>query len=52
MCFVLIALDSHRDYPLIVAANREEFYNYRQGRRERPAYTDSAIICSTRPGPR
>jgi uncharacterized protein with NRDE domain len=27
MCLVLIALDSHPDYPLIVAANRDEFYD-------------------------
>jgi uncharacterized protein with NRDE domain len=27
MCLVLIALDSHADYPLIVAANRDEFYD-------------------------
>jgi uncharacterized protein with NRDE domain len=26
MCLVLIALDSHPDYRLIVAANRDEFY--------------------------
>ncbi|HEY3011967.1 MAG TPA: NRDE family protein [Gemmatimonadales bacterium] len=27
MCLVLIALDSHPDYSLIVAANRDEFYD-------------------------
>lgn len=27
MCLILIALDSHPDYPLIVAANRDEFYD-------------------------
>jgi uncharacterized protein with NRDE domain len=27
MCLVLIALDSHLDYSLIVAANRDEFYD-------------------------
>ena len=27
MCLVLIALDSHRDYSLILAANRDEFYD-------------------------
>jgi uncharacterized protein with NRDE domain len=27
MCLVLIALDSHSDYSLIVAANRDEFYD-------------------------
>jgi uncharacterized protein with NRDE domain len=27
MCLVLIALNSHPDYPLIVAANRDEFYD-------------------------
>jgi uncharacterized protein with NRDE domain len=27
MCLVLIALSSHPDYPLIVAANRDEFYD-------------------------
>ncbi len=27
MCLVLIALDSHPDYALIVAANRDEFYD-------------------------
>jgi uncharacterized protein with NRDE domain len=27
MCLVLIALKSHADYPLIVAANRDEFYD-------------------------
>jgi uncharacterized protein with NRDE domain len=27
MCLVLIALGSHPDYPLIVAANRDEFYD-------------------------
>ena len=27
MCLVLLALDSHPDYPLIVAANRDEFYD-------------------------
>ena len=27
MCLVLIALDSHLAYPLIVAANRDEFYD-------------------------
>jgi uncharacterized protein with NRDE domain len=27
MCLVLIALDAHPDYPLIVAANRDEFYD-------------------------
>jgi uncharacterized protein with NRDE domain len=27
MCLVLIALDSHPDYPLILAANRDEFYD-------------------------
>jgi uncharacterized protein with NRDE domain len=27
MCLVLIALDSHPAYPLIVAANRDEFYD-------------------------
>jgi len=27
MCLVLIALDSHPDYPLIIAANRDEFYD-------------------------
>jgi uncharacterized protein with NRDE domain len=36
MCLVLIALGSHSDYPLIVAANRDEFYDaffYRRARR-------------------
>ena len=27
MCLVLIALDSHPDHPLIIAANRDEFYD-------------------------
>ena len=27
MCLVLVALNSHPDYPLIVAANRDEFYD-------------------------
>jgi uncharacterized protein with NRDE domain len=27
MCLILTALDSHRDYSLIVAANRDEFYD-------------------------
>jgi uncharacterized protein with NRDE domain len=27
MCLALIALDSHPDYRLIVAANRDEFYD-------------------------
>src|SRR6185312_2771236 len=27
MCLVLIALDSHPDYSLVVAANRDEFYD-------------------------
>src|SRR5882724_12046980 len=27
MCLILIALDSHPDYSLIVAANRDEFYD-------------------------
>jgi uncharacterized protein with NRDE domain len=27
MCLVLLALDSHPEYPLIVAANRDEFYD-------------------------
>lgn len=26
MCFILIAVDSHRDLPLLVAANRDEFH--------------------------
>jgi uncharacterized protein with NRDE domain len=33
MCLILIAWQSHPDYPLIVAANRDEFY----ARRTRPA---------------
>jgi uncharacterized protein with NRDE domain len=27
MCLVLLALDSHPEYSLIVAANRDEFYD-------------------------
>jgi uncharacterized protein with NRDE domain len=27
MCLVLVALRSHAEYPLIVAANRDEFYD-------------------------
>ena len=27
MCLILIALDSHPDYSLVVAANRDEFYD-------------------------
>ncbi|MCP3848945.1 MAG: NRDE family protein, partial [Gammaproteobacteria bacterium] len=26
MCLILIALQQHKDYPLIVIANRDEFY--------------------------
>ena len=26
MCLILLALDAHPDYPLVVAANRDEFY--------------------------
>ncbi len=33
MCLILIAWQSHPDYPLVVAANRDEFY----ARRTRPA---------------
>jgi uncharacterized protein with NRDE domain len=40
MCLVLIALDSHPDYSLIVAANRDEFY-------ERP--TAAAAIWADAP---
>jgi len=27
MCLILTALDSHRNYPLVIAANRDEFYD-------------------------
>ena len=27
MCLILLALDTHPDYSLIVAANRDEFYD-------------------------
>ena len=27
MCLILLALDSHADHPLVVAANRDEFYD-------------------------
>ena len=27
MCLIVFALDFHKDYPLILAANRDEFYN-------------------------
>jgi hypothetical protein len=33
MCLILIAWQSHPDYPLVIAANRDEFY----ARRTRPA---------------
>ncbi|MCP4236515.1 MAG: NRDE family protein, partial [Aestuariibacter sp.] len=26
MCLILIALQQHKDYPLVVIANRDEFY--------------------------
>ncbi len=41
MCFILLAYHSHPDYPLIVAANRDEFY-------QRPA--QSANWWGTTPG--
>lgn len=27
MCLILFAIDQHRDYPLVLAANRDEFYD-------------------------
>jgi uncharacterized protein with NRDE domain len=46
MCLVLIALDSHRDYSLIVAANRDEFYD----RPTAPAgfWTDAPAVLAGR----
>jgi transport and Golgi organization protein 2 len=41
MCLILIALDSHPDYSLVVAANRDEFY-------DRP--TAAAAFWPDRPG--
>jgi uncharacterized protein with NRDE domain len=41
MCLILIALDSHPDYSLVVAANRDEFY-------DRP--TAAAAFWSDNPG--
>jgi uncharacterized protein with NRDE domain len=41
MCLVLLALESHPQYPLIVAANRDEFY-------DRP--TSSAAFWADAPG--
>jgi uncharacterized protein with NRDE domain len=46
MCLVLIALDSHPDYRLIVAANRDEFYDRPTARAG--FWTDSPAILAGR----
>ena len=27
MCLIVLGIDAHADYPLIILANRDEFYN-------------------------
>ena len=48
MCLILLALDAHPDYSLILAANRDEFY-------DRPtagaAFWDRRAVGARRPGP-
>ena len=44
MCLILLALDTHPDYSLVVAANRDEFYDRPTARAA--FWEDDAVRCS------